>query len=78
MFRIPFPSFFVLDLWFCRNKKYYEDSSLVAQRVKNLPAMWETWVGKILWRRERLSTPVFWPGEFHGLYNPWFCRVGHD
>ena len=19
------------------------------------------------WRRERLSTPVFWPGEFHGL-----------
>ena len=25
------------------------------------------WVGKIPWRRERLSTPVFWPGEFHGL-----------
>ena len=23
-----------------------------------------------IWRRERLSTPVFWPGEFHGLYNP--------
>ena len=22
------------------------------------------------WRRERLPTPVFWPGEFHGLY-PW-------
>ena len=20
------------------------------------------------WRRERLPTPVFWPGEFHGLY----------
>ena len=20
---------------------------------------------------ERLPTPVFWPGEFHGLYNPW-------
>ena len=29
------------------------------------------WVGKIPWRRERLLTPVFWPGEFHGLYNPW-------
>ena len=29
------------------------------------------WVGKILWRRERLPTPVFWPGEFHGLYSPW-------
>ena len=29
------------------------------------------WVGKILWRRERLLTPVFWLGEFHGLYSPW-------
>ena len=29
------------------------------------------WVGKIPWRRERLLTPVFWPGEFHGLYGPW-------
>ena len=41
-------------------------TSLVAQLVKNLPTMWETWVRKIPWRRERLSTPVFWPGEFHG------------
>ena len=23
------------------------------------------------WRRERLPTLVFWPGEFHGLYSPW-------
>ena len=29
------------------------------------------WVGKILWRREKLPTPVFWPGKFHGLYRPW-------
>ena len=21
--------------------------------------------------RDRLLTPVFWPGEFHGLYSPW-------
>ena len=28
------------------------------------------WVGKIPWRRERLPTPVFWPGEFHELYGP--------
>ena len=27
-------------------------------------------LGKIPWRRERLPTPVFWPGEFHGLYSP--------
>ena len=26
------------------------------------------------WRRERLLTPVFWPGEFHGLYSPWGCK----
>ena len=44
---------------------------LVAQLVKNLSAIqeaWVPWVGKIPWRRERLPTPVFWPGEFHGLY----------
>ena len=32
------------------------------------------WVGKIPWRRERLPTPVFWPGEFHGLDSPWGCK----
>ena len=31
----------------------------------------DSWVGKISWRKERLPTPVFLPGEFHGLYNPW-------
>ena len=30
----------------------------------------DPWVGKMPWRRERLPTPVFWPGEFHGLYSP--------
>ena len=97
-------------------------TSLVAQLVKNLPAMDETpvWflgqkdlleknrlptpvflgfpdgsdgkesacnVGNLgsipglgsPWRRERLSTPVFWPGEFHGQrnlvgYSPWDCQ----
>ena len=29
------------------------------------------WVGKIPWRRERLPTSVFWPGEFHGLFSSW-------
>ena len=24
-------------------------------------------LGKFPWRRERVSTPVFWPREFHGL-----------
>ena len=29
------------------------------------------WLGKIPWRRERLASPLFWPGEFHGLYSLW-------
>ena len=47
----------------------YSWASLVAQLVKNLPAMWDPSVGKIPWKRERLPTPVFWPEEFHGLYS---------
>jgi len=43
---------------------------LISQTVKNLPAMWETWVapwvGKIPWRREWQPTPVFLPGESQG------------
>ena len=25
----------------------------------------DPWVGKIPWKRKRLPTPIFWPGEFH-------------
>ena len=61
----------------------FRRASLVAQVVKNLPTWWETWVQslgrKTPWRRERLPTPVFWPGEFHGErslagYGPCGCR----
>ena len=39
----------------------------------------DPWVGKIPWRREWQSTPVFMPGEFHGHrslvgYSPWSCK----
>ena len=54
----------------------------MAQLVKNLPAMWETWVRSLDWddplEKGRLPTPVFWPREFHGLYSPWGRRVRHD
>ena len=43
----------------------------MAQLVKNLPVTQETWVRKIPRRRERLPTPVFWLGKFHGVYSPW-------
>ena len=55
-------------------------ASLVAQTVKNLPAMQETWVLSLGWedplRREWQPTPVFLPGESHGQrvlvgYSPW-------
>ncbi|KAB0341440.1 hypothetical protein FD754_018366 [Muntiacus muntjak] len=36
--------------------------------------LFDSWVGKILCRRDRLPTPIFWPGEFHGLYSPWGCK----
>ena len=42
-------------------------ASLVAQLVKNLPVIRETWV--------RSLTPVFWRREFHGLYSPRNCRT---
>ena len=46
-------------------------ASLMVQLVKNPPAMRETWVRSLgwedPWRRERLPSPVFWLGEFHGL-----------
>ena len=43
---------------------------LVAQLQCGRPGF-DPWVGKIPWRREWLPTPVFWPGEFHGLYSSW-------
>ena len=55
---------------------------LVAQLVKNPLAMQETWVQSLgwedPWRREKLRTPVFWPGEFHGLCSPWGHRIRHN
>ena len=38
--------------------------------VKNLPAKqntgFDSWVGKIPWRRKWQPTPVFLPGKYHG------------
>ena len=65
--------------WLRGNKKNLLDkvelgengASLIAKLVKNplqCRRPWlNSWVRKIHWRRERLPTRVFWPGEFHGL-----------
>ena len=35
----------------------------------------QTWVQSLGWEdpleKGKLPIPVFWPGEFHGLYSPW-------
>ena len=59
-----------------------EGTSLVAQRVKNLPAVQETWVRSLdqedCLEREWLPTPEFLPTESYGYrslvgYNPRGC-----
>ena len=58
----------------------YSWASLVAQTVKNPPAMQKTWVGKIPGRRTWKPTIVFLPGESprgpRSLvgYSPWGCK----
>ena len=58
----------------------YMWASLVAQLVKNLPALQETWfncwVRKIPWRRDRLPTPLFsgFPGDSDGKESA--CNAG--
>ena len=56
----------------------YSWASLVAQLVRNPPAMRETWVWSLGWedplKGKATHTSVFWPGEFHGLYSPWSCK----
>ena len=51
----------------------YSWTSLVAQMVKNLLAMQETWVQSLgwedPWRKEWQPTPVSLPGESHGQKN---------
>ena len=53
----------------------YPWAFLVAQMVKNLSVLWETWVRsleeKILWRRAWQPTLVFLPGE-----SPWTEEPG--
>ena len=60
--------------------------TLVAQTVKNLPAMWEIrldpWFGKIQWRKKCKPIPLFLPRKSHELrspadYSPWGCKESY-
>ena len=52
---------------------------MLAQMVKNLTEMQDTWVWSLgwedTWRREWLSTAVFLHGEFHGHRNLAGCST---
>ena len=76
---IPFMIFLLLLL----RKKHFSSALLLvfscgssgkesACNVGDLGSM--PGLGRFPWRREQLPTPVFWPGEFHGLYSPWGCK----
>ena len=49
----------------------------MAQLVKNLPAMQETWIRSLGWEdplEKGKATHSHILGEFHGLYSPWGCK----
>ena len=50
-------------------------ASLIAQLVKNLPAVWETWVRSLGWEdlleKGKATHSSILPGEFHGLQSLW-------
>ena len=77
---IPFMMIFLLLLL---RKKHFSSALLLVFscgssgkesgcNVRDLGSM--PGLGRVTWRREQLPTPVFWPGEFHGLYSPWGCK----
>ena len=66
----------------------YMGTSLVAQRLKHLPAVWETWV-QSLSREDPLEKEMAphssilawripWAEELGGLQSTGLQRVGHD
>ena len=59
--------------------RVYSKASLVAQLVKNLTAMWETWVQSLGWEdlleEAWQPTIVFLPGQRSLVgYSPWGCK----
>ena len=53
-------------------------ASLVAQKIKNLPAVWEIWVESLGWEgpleKGMATHSSILPEEFHGLCSSWGCK----
>ena len=69
------------------NYKFSVEASMVAQMVKNLPAMQETWVRSLGWdllekgmatHSSILAWRIPWTEEPAGLQSVGSQRVGHD
>ena len=66
----------------------YDSASMVAQMVKNLPVMWETWVLSLGWEdplKKEMATcsnilawKIPWTEEPRGLQSMGLQRVGYD
>ena len=66
----------------------YKHASLVAQTIKHLPAMWETWVWSVgqedplekemATHSSTLAWKIPWTEEPGRLQSMWLQRVGHD
>ena len=55
----------------------YSWASLVAQQVKDPPAMWETWVRSLGWEDspgERKGYPLQYSGLKNPMDSPWGCK----
>ena len=79
---------YIFNLTSLAFKVKYNDSSLVAQRLKHLPVMQETWVRSLGWedRLEKemathsstLACKIPWTEEPGRLQSMGSQRVGHD
>ena len=52
----------------------YSWASLVAQLIKNLPAMWKIWVQSLGWE-DPLEKGMSYPHQYYGLQNSMDCIV---
>ena len=83
-FLLYYSIFFIL----CSDSGYYLGASLVAQMVKNLPVMQETWILSLCWEdplekemathSSILAWRIPWTEESGGLPSMGPQRVGHD
>ena len=78
----------VCVLWLEYLIHFHSRASLVAQRLKLLPAMWETWVRSLGWEdplekemathSSILAWRIPWTEKLGGLQSTGSQRVGHD